>query len=475
MIKRFNEEDGLAMVTAILISMVVLTFSIGVLGLSLHNSSASSRDRKRVQGISTAEAGLDATMFQVQSSVIDTAQGNYTLPCTVDAPLSGSPASSYHVEVNYYATYPPTGSPMSCPPHTVPAGATFVSTGTSVAGSGALSVSRTMQSQARLSPVYGSFGQAIFANQDLNLENHLGVSGNVGNDGDLYTNGNFSCTNNSSIAGSILAQGSITMESSCRFNQDLYAKLGITMLNTSSAGHDAISATSSLSMLNNSTISHNVTVATTCTGCTTGSGGRIAGSVTTGHISPAPPARAMPLIDYVPTAWTDAGYQIVTYSSCSTARTAIKTGWVAPTVVRITPACTLGISGDTINMQNNVAIFADGPITFANNNTVQSPGAARILYLIEPTNGITSPNCSATPRDITVNNNTTFVQVYLFAYSQCKVTYANNNSGLGGQVIGGTVDIANLYDLAFKPIVIPGGVVIGFKQDVAFIREIINP
>ena len=144
-------------------------------------------------------------------------------------------------------------------------------------------------------------------------------------------------------------------------------------------------------------------------------------------------------------------------------------------MVRITPACTLGISGDTINMQNNVAIFTDGPITFANNNTVQSSSVARVLYLMEPTNGITNPNCSSTPRDITVNNNTSFVQVYLFAYSQCKVSYANNNSGLGGQVIGGEVDIQNLYDLAFKPIVIPGGVVIGFTQDVAFIREIVNP
>jgi hypothetical protein len=331
-----------------------------------------------------------------------------------------------------------------------------------------------MQSQVRLSPIYGTFGQAIFSDTGLDLQNHLGVSGNQGNDGDLYTNGNFSCTNNSDIAGSALVQGTVFMSNSCTFDQDVRANLAITMIQSSLVGHDVISSTSSLSMANSTHVNHGVTVGTTCSGCTTS---RVTGSVVTGHVSPAPPHLTLPLLDYDPTAWTDAGYTILTYSSCATARTAIKTGWANPTVVRITPACTLGFPGDTVSMQNNVAVFTDGPITFSNHNTIQSSGSGtpRILYLIEPTNGISAPDCAATPRDITINNQTEFVSVYLFAYSQCTIDYENNNSGLGGQVIGGTVHIGNLYDLAFKPIVIPGGVVVGFKQDVAFIREIINP
>ncbi len=474
MIQRLNEERGVAMVTALMIAMVVVIFSITVVQLSMHNSGSSALDRKRVDAVSTAEAGLDITLSQVQTSVIDASAGNYTLPCSVQASLPELPSATYTVTINYYATYPPTGSPMACPPTTPPAGATFTSVGKSVTGS-PQAVTRTMSAQARLGPVYGSFGHAIFSDTGLTLDNQLTVTGNVGNDGNLYTNGNFACNNNSAIAGSLYAQGSVSVSNSCTFIQDLYAKGAVTMIQTATVGHDVISATSSLSLSNNSHISHNVTVGTTCSGCTTGTGGRVSGTVTTGHISPAPPPLAMPQIDFVQSAWIAAGYSIVSYSSCSSARTAVLTGWSAPTVVRITPACTLTFSGDTVNMQNDVAIMSDGPITFANNNTVQSTSSAKhILYLVEPTNGISNPNCSTTPRDISISNNTNFSNIYLFAYSQCTVNYNNNNSGLGGQVIGGTVNIGNLYALSFHPIVIPGGAVTGFNEDLAFVREVVN-
>jgi len=60
MIKKFNEERGIAMVTALLVSLVVLFLSIVVVALSLHNSTISSFDRKRIQAVDAAEAGIDA-------------------------------------------------------------------------------------------------------------------------------------------------------------------------------------------------------------------------------------------------------------------------------------------------------------------------------------------------------------------------------------------------------------------------------
>src|SRR5438105_2295523 len=222
MIQRLNDERGVAMVMALMIAMIVVIFSITVVQLSMHNSGSSALDRKRVDAVSTAEAGLDAPLSQVQTSVIDA----------------------------------------------------------------------------------------------------------------------------SAIAGSLYAQGSVSVSNSCTFIQDLYAKGAVTMTQTGTVGHDVISATSSLSMSNNTHISHNVTVGTTCSGCTTGVGGRVSGTVTTGHISPAPPPLAMPQIDFVQSAWVAAGYSIVSYSSCSSAHTALLTGWAAPTVVRITPACSLTFSGD---------------------------------------------------------------------------------------------------------------------------------
>src|SRR5207247_2428995 len=112
------------------------------------------RDRKRVDAVSAAEAGLDATMATIQAAVIDTSQGQYTLPCSpVTDTLPETPTAKYAVTVNYYTTYPPSGDPMACPPTSAPAAATLTSTGTSVTG--ALSASRTMEAEARLTPVYG--------------------------------------------------------------------------------------------------------------------------------------------------------------------------------------------------------------------------------------------------------------------------------------------------------------------------------
>ena len=174
----------------------------------------------------------------------------------------------------------------------------------------------------------------------------------------------------------------------------------------------------------------------------------------------------------------DAGFtnQPPVYTNCVLAHTAILAGYTTKTVARITPACTLTFSGDTVALKEDLVIMADGPITFANNNTVQSSSsAAHTIYLIEPTNGITNPNCAATNRNISVSNQTNFVGVYTFAYTQCTLTWQNNNDGLGGQMIGGTVNITNLYDMSFVPIIIPTGVVTGFKEDLAFKREIVNP
>src|SRR6266542_4657856 len=236
MVRPLKDERGVAMVTALMISVVVLIFSVAVVSLSLHNSGASARDRKRVDAISSAEAGIDATMATIQAAVIDKSQSKYTLPCTVTEPLPETPTAKYDVTVNYYTTYPPSGDPMACPPTTVPAAATLTSKGTSVTG--ALSASRTMEAEARLAPVYGAFGQAIFSNTGINLNNHLGVSGHQGNDADLYTNGNLSCSNNSNIAGSAFVQGTISLSSSCTFAQDGYAKGSVTMINSALIGHD---------------------------------------------------------------------------------------------------------------------------------------------------------------------------------------------------------------------------------------------
>jgi hypothetical protein len=48
----------------------------------------------------------------------------------------------------------------------------------------------------------------------------------------------------------------------------------------------------------------------------------------------------------------------------------------------------------------------------------------------------------------------------------------SNQNAFYGQVVGGSVDIGNNWNMNFRPIVFPGAHVSGFKQDVAYIRQI---
>ena len=60
LIRLRHEEEGLAMIIAIMIAFVILTLSVFVIQLSIHNSNQSAYDRRRVTSVAAAEAGIDA-------------------------------------------------------------------------------------------------------------------------------------------------------------------------------------------------------------------------------------------------------------------------------------------------------------------------------------------------------------------------------------------------------------------------------
>ena len=61
LIRLRRDERGIALISALLISMVLVSLAVAVVSLSIHNSEQSANDRKRLQAINTAEAGLGAT------------------------------------------------------------------------------------------------------------------------------------------------------------------------------------------------------------------------------------------------------------------------------------------------------------------------------------------------------------------------------------------------------------------------------
>ena len=129
-----RDERGIALISALLISIVLVSIAVSVVALSLHNSEQSANDRKRLQAVNTAEAGLSGTESLLQTTA------TASLPCTGDAVLHSvlptTPSSEYTASINYYTSYPPTGSPMDCTTVrasvVLPAAAQISSSGTAV-------------------------------------------------------------------------------------------------------------------------------------------------------------------------------------------------------------------------------------------------------------------------------------------------------------------------------------------------------
>ncbi len=468
-----RDERGVALVTAMLVGMVVLSLSLITVQLSAHNVDASSSDRKRVQAIHAAEAGLDSYLALLARTPIGSIQ------CTPPPSLLPiDPGAQFQITATYYPTYPGVvGQELSCPlsPSAPPKGAVITSRGTAMPGSGSRPVSRTMQTEVRLSPIFGGYNFAIFSNSGMSVQNNLTVNGYAGNDGDIYTNGNFACTNGTTDYGTVTTQGSASVSNTCNILQDLRANGNITMSNSGHVGHDATSSTGSITMLNSSRIDNNARAGTTCVGCVQGN--NVLGNLTTSSPSPAPILYPLPQIDYVAASWQAEGYTAHNDSSCATAKTFVQSlaASSTPYVERIGTTCALAFSNNsTITLGSDLAIITNGSISTGNFTVFRSSNAAepRDLHLIVPVSAVSS--CTGT-QNITFANNTDFQNVRVFVYTPCTASMNNNNIGLGGQIIGGTVNLLNHFAFTYYPMLVPGaGSITGYTPDIAYLREITN-
>src|SRR5438034_4665470 len=112
--RTLNREEGLAMITAILVTMVVLTLSLVMVQLSIHNSDSSAVDRGRVAAVNAAEGGINLAFSAMERATLA------NLPCTLDGDQTTTPVEHYHAVKEYYAQYPPSGSALACPPTQIP-------------------------------------------------------------------------------------------------------------------------------------------------------------------------------------------------------------------------------------------------------------------------------------------------------------------------------------------------------------------
>ncbi|MDP8957349.1 MAG: hypothetical protein M3N24_10410, partial [Actinomycetota bacterium] len=196
-----KDERGIAMITAVLVSGVVLVLTTVVLQLSIHNTARSGEDRRRVQAIAAAEAGIDYYFSYL------TQTGGQAIQCVIQKPMQGSPGS-FRVQAFFYDNNGVALSP-SCPPGpTTPGYVMLYSEGRS----GAATPVRRMQAYARLTVTTGNtFDNAgvIFAQNSVNFTSNARIGGAQHNDADVYTNGNVTLSSNSTIFGRIYSQGMV--------------------------------------------------------------------------------------------------------------------------------------------------------------------------------------------------------------------------------------------------------------------------
>ncbi|MEW6059938.1 MAG: pilus assembly PilX N-terminal domain-containing protein [Actinomycetota bacterium] len=474
---RIKQERGMAMVVALLVTFVVMVLSTIVVQQAIHNTTQSGHNRDRVLAVNAAEAGVDWFYNYIQTTTLaDIAVNPYTSANPMSQAMATAPTTA---EFEAYAVYydedgevmdPSTFSDIN-PPASV-----FVRSVGSVGGQ----QSRAIETLVKLRPVYGGFGAAIVTMNGLSLQNNLTLNGFTTSDADVYINsGDLVIRNQPNIFGSVyVVDGSASLDGNSNIRQNLWAYEDVSIDNPSMVTYDVMSSTGAISG-NGGEVGADATAYTAINGVDVG------GTSTVGVLQGHPPSYSMPKIcwDTIPgvcegtsSAWAAEGYYNPgTFGSCDAAKAYILSNPTPPVgytgiVVRITPTCALSFS-DKVTLNGDLAIFTDGSISFANNNTWTGAGSEKTLLLID--NYRSGLVCSTGAYDISTSNKTDFVNANVLFYTPCTITLENRNVDFGGQVIGGTVNIKNQFTLNFVPVKVPGaGEITGFDEDIAYIREV---
>lgn len=473
---RSGEEHGIAMVTAVMVTMVVTILGLVSLRMSLHSADSTASNRKRVQAVGAAEAGLDFALARIQKPV-------FGFPCALTDTLQTSPTlARYSAKITYFDGYP-TGTPLACtatdPPVLAagtPKGALIVSRGTTNAKAFG---DRTMEALVRLEPLAGGVGfdKAIFSDSSISVANNTDVYGENGPDGDVYTNGDFVCdVGNQNYRGNITAAGaktgttgSISFLQKCTVEGDLYGRGHVKTTNNALIAHDIKTSQGNITLSNSTEVRHDAIAGGTI------NGGIVRNNRKAGASLPDPPVQALPTLNYDETAWTTKGYVATVNNDCATVNSDIvsKAAAGAPRLIRTACPVTLDMK---LKLNNDLAIFADGGFVMQNNFDLLSVNSTvRDMHFIVPSSAATAP--CVTPGITTGTGSTFYDTVHYLMFTPCKITLRNANGGYG-QIYGGTVSIENNFTFHYAPMPVFGATTTSptstFTLDIAYKREISN-
>ncbi len=453
------------MITAIGVSFIVLTLSIVSVQLAVHNSESSGYDRRRVQAIAAAEAGIDYYFSHLASTATS------SLQCSLSGSLSDAPSSTFTVTATFYnaaGVALPSYGTSQCPLATTPAAVQVSSVGRGAVNA---APARTMQAYAGLSPgttaPFNNTG-AIFGQSSVSFQANTNLGGSQYSDADVYTNGSLSLSANSVMYGSVFAQGSITLKANSEVKQNVWANGAVTLEGNSRIRGSATSSTSSIGLGGQSRIYGNARAATSITG------GVVNGTKTPNSPSSPPPTRPYPTFVYNQSDWTTAGYTIRNYSNCAQAVSDINTWWGTAGgsyVVRVTGGCAMTFTSSVV-VKGNLAIVTDGSLSLSNNVRF-SPASGTGPWNLQFFAGLSG----ITPCSVTTNPNSgtnSGLNTLIYTHSACTVDMNSNSAISEGQIIAGVVNIKHSVSFQYKQVSVPGVSGGGLKQGVRYKREVVT-
>lgn len=520
-----HEERGLAMVVSLMVAFVVMLLGTVVVAQSIHNSNQTAYDRRRLQSVGAAEAGLNYFYNYLEQTAVTTLASRCGIVTT--GTCAGNPfadtqpitvavdpgTATFTVTPTFYSdTSGITPFSGTITDSNYPRSVMIVSGGTTNG-----QTTRTMESFMSLTGVSGGFKGALVTNNTLNLGQSFTISGNNGNDGDVYVTCttppcNASITSgNQTIKGNLyVPSGSITLSAQIHVYGEVWAN-GWVLINQPQVQVDG-NVTSSTSSI---TVSSGA-VSGKGTYCTNVSGAAQIAGGTVSTCQGAPPAPSFPHLTYDDTVSpnTDANwrtgcskspvvdcYYLKTFGSVgSTASSACTTGtssarsYIEGTgssdfnggagipsgysgvVVRILSKCNYSPSNNkTVSLAADLAIITNGSVTFGSQSNWNGTGTTQhkmFLIVPWPQTVCSTSSSSSDYHDITVGNQSNFNSLVAVAlYTPCTAHMSNTNA-FYGQMVAGTVDIGNSWNMNYRPIVIPGALVTGFLEDIAYIREV---
>ena len=420
---RGGDERGVALITAMVITLAV--FAIGGIWTSLatHQYSASARERLKEQARNVAEAGANEAMSRLSAN-----------PGYTGSAVAALPGGTGEYEV--------TVSKPPAPDDPNDTRRLIVSTGYAPTKANPLRVARRVEQQVDLIST-GGFRYALFTAPG-------GVAGanNMTVNGDAYSADDLVLSNSASVSGSVTSLGSVTTSNNSTVGGDIRAAGNVTINNASTTVLGNVYSGGNVTLTGR--VRGNVQAAGTILGTGTVDGNRA-------QYSPPPPvtAQTVPTFTWDATRYSAAQNLAGSPPSKDLTPAEFQTLWAANKnafhgayrIVCGTPCSTVTLNAKWI-MSGAVTIVSDAPIAMSREMDNGAAGAALTLTV--------ASLATASPAILMSNSISPPDSIKIALFTPNGSVSFRNRKDFSGAVYAASMSLEQQFTLTYVPVVVEG-------------------